>query len=162
MFNVSSKGSSGQVAATTCPTAWPSLRHSWTNQSEPRVCRRVAHSSTSTTTRRGGRSAARAPFSEVPVVCKPWHPLVLRLQAILHNMQVECKCHGVSGSCELRTCWKVMPPFRRVGIVLKERFDGATEVHWQRNLLRNLWDLFSPAVSASSSFLVGPFDPNRI
>ncbi|CAF90635.1 unnamed protein product, partial [Tetraodon nigroviridis] len=49
-------------------------------------------------------------------------------KAILHNMQVECKCHGVSGSCELRTCWKVMPLFRRVGIVLKERFDGATEV----------------------------------
>ncbi|KAI4812068.1 hypothetical protein KUCAC02_014924 [Chaenocephalus aceratus] len=49
-------------------------------------------------------------------------------KAILHNMQVECKCHGVSGSCELRTCWKVMPPFRRVGVVLKERFDGATEV----------------------------------
>ncbi|NP_001153912.1 wingless-type MMTV integration site family member 4b isoform X2 [Oryzias latipes] len=53
-------------------------------------------------------------------------------KAILHNMQVECKCHGVSGSCELRTCWKVMPPFRRVGIVLKERFDGATEVRLTR------------------------------
>ncbi|KAK7886894.1 hypothetical protein WMY93_026515 [Mugilogobius chulae] len=53
-------------------------------------------------------------------------------KAILHNMQVECKCHGVSGSCELRTCWKVMPPFRRVGVVLKERFDGATEVRLTR------------------------------
>ncbi|KAG5856268.1 hypothetical protein ANANG_G00006230 [Anguilla anguilla] len=53
-------------------------------------------------------------------------------KAILHNMQVECKCHGVSGSCELRTCWKVMPPFRRVGAVLKERFDGATEVRLSR------------------------------
>ncbi|XP_028280276.1 wingless-type MMTV integration site family, member 4b isoform X1 [Parambassis ranga] len=53
-------------------------------------------------------------------------------KAILHNMQVECKCHGVSGSCELRTCWKVMPPFRRVGAVLKERFDGATEVRLTR------------------------------
>ncbi|XP_051575684.1 protein Wnt-4a-like [Myxocyprinus asiaticus] len=53
-------------------------------------------------------------------------------KAILHNMQVECKCHGVSGSCELRTCWKVMPPFCRVGSVLKERFDGATEVRLTR------------------------------
>uniref|UniRef100_A0A8C0BNS8 Protein Wnt n=1 Tax=Buteo japonicus TaxID=224669 RepID=A0A8C0BNS8_9AVES len=43
--------------------------------------------------------------------------------------RVECKCHGVSGSCEVRTCWKVMPPFRKVGNVLKEKFEGATEVH---------------------------------
>ncbi|XP_039619571.1 protein Wnt-4-like [Polypterus senegalus] len=53
-------------------------------------------------------------------------------KAILNNMRVECKCHGVSGSCEVRTCWKVMPPFRRVGVVLKERFDGATEVEQRK------------------------------
>ncbi|KQK77158.1 protein Wnt-4 [Amazona aestiva] len=49
-------------------------------------------------------------------------------KAILNNMRVECKCHGVSGSCEFKTCWKAMPPFRKVGNVLKEKFDGATEV----------------------------------
>uniref|UniRef100_A0A674IBY7 Protein Wnt n=1 Tax=Terrapene triunguis TaxID=2587831 RepID=A0A674IBY7_9SAUR len=43
-----------------------------------------------------------------------------------------CKCHGVSGSCEVRTCWKVMPPFHKVGNVLKEKFEGATEVHPKR------------------------------
>uniref|UniRef100_UPI00398E8D47 protein Wnt-4-like n=1 Tax=Pristiophorus japonicus TaxID=55135 RepID=UPI00398E8D47 len=53
-------------------------------------------------------------------------------KAIVDNMKVECKCHGVSGSCEVRTCWKVMPPFRRVGAALKESFDGATEVRARR------------------------------
>uniref|UniRef100_A0A8C0H9B0 Protein Wnt n=1 Tax=Chelonoidis abingdonii TaxID=106734 RepID=A0A8C0H9B0_CHEAB len=53
-------------------------------------------------------------------------------KAILSHMKVECKCHGVSGSCEVRTCWKVMPPFRKVGNVLKEKFEGATEVHPKR------------------------------
>nr|CDI40110.1 WNT4 protein [Glomeris marginata] len=44
------------------------------------------------------------------------------------HMRIECKCHGVSGSCELKTCWRAMPTFRQVGEVLKEKFDGATEV----------------------------------
>lgn len=43
-------------------------------------------------------------------------------------MEVQCKCHGVSGSCELKTCWRAMPNFRKVGSILKEKFDGATEV----------------------------------
>ncbi|CAJ0924709.1 unnamed protein product [Ranitomeya imitator] len=54
-------------------------------------------------------------------------------KAILNNMRVECKCHGVSGSCEVKTCWKAMPPFRKVGNVLKEKFDGATEVEQKKN-----------------------------
>ncbi|XP_039416204.1 protein Wnt-4-like [Corvus cornix cornix] len=53
-------------------------------------------------------------------------------KALLAHMKVECKCHGVSGSCEVRTCWKVMPPFRQVGNVLKEKFEGAAEVYPKR------------------------------
>ncbi|XP_061112795.1 protein Wnt-4-like [Conger conger] len=52
--------------------------------------------------------------------------------AVLSLMRVECKCHGVSGSCEVRTCWRAMPPFRAVGVLLKEKFDGATEVEPRR------------------------------
>lgn len=54
------------------------------------------------------------------------------LQAILSHMRVECKCHGVSGSCEVKTCWKAMPPFRKVGNIIKEKFDGATEVEQRK------------------------------
>ncbi|XP_074839702.1 protein Wnt-4-like [Carettochelys insculpta] len=53
-------------------------------------------------------------------------------KAILSHMKVECKCHGASGSCEVRTCWRVMPPFRQVGNILKEKFEGATEVQPKR------------------------------
>uniref|UniRef100_UPI00358FBA20 protein Wnt-6-like isoform X2 n=1 Tax=Myxine glutinosa TaxID=7769 RepID=UPI00358FBA20 len=44
------------------------------------------------------------------------------------HMRVECKCHGLSGSCAMRTCWKKMPPFRKVGDHLKLCFDGAFKV----------------------------------
>ncbi|XP_014389843.1 PREDICTED: protein Wnt-4 [Myotis brandtii] len=53
-------------------------------------------------------------------------------KAILTHMRVECKCHGVSGSCEVKTCWRAVPPFRQVGHALKEKFDGATEVEPRR------------------------------
>lgn len=53
--------------------------------------------------------------------------------AVKTNMQVRCKCHGVSGSCELRTCWRAAPDFRTVGSALKERFQAAVLVD-QSNL----------------------------
>lgn len=49
-------------------------------------------------------------------------------QAVKLYMRTECKCHGLSGSCTLRTCWKKMPHFREVGDRLLERFNGASKV----------------------------------
>lgn len=50
------------------------------------------------------------------------------LQAVERYMQKECKCHGLSGSCSVKTCWEKMPHFRDVGDRLKARFDGAIKV----------------------------------
>ena len=36
------------------------------------------------------------------------------LQLLERTMKVECKCHGVSGSCELKTCWRSLASFRMV------------------------------------------------
>jgi len=49
-------------------------------------------------------------------------------QAVRSYMETDCKCHGLSGSCTLRTCWRKMPQFREVGNRLKEKFDGASRV----------------------------------
>lgn len=47
------------------------------------------------------------------------------------NMTDDCwsgKCHGVSGSCEFKTCWRGTPSFKEIGHVLKSKFETATEV----------------------------------
>ncbi|TMS35791.1 hypothetical protein L596_003111 [Steinernema carpocapsae] len=49
-------------------------------------------------------------------------------EVLLSSLRRECKCHGLSGSCEMKTCWDAMPPFREIGTIIKDKFDGATEV----------------------------------
>ncbi|CAH1788772.1 unnamed protein product [Owenia fusiformis] len=44
------------------------------------------------------------------------------------HVQTKCKCHGMSGSCELKTCWKAAPEFRGIGESLKEKYNAATQV----------------------------------
>lgn len=43
-------------------------------------------------------------------------------------MTLECKCHGVSGSCSVRTCWLAMADFRRTGDHLRRKYNGAVQV----------------------------------
>ncbi|XP_055680768.1 LOW QUALITY PROTEIN: protein Wnt-10b [Lutzomyia longipalpis] len=49
-------------------------------------------------------------------------------QAVANNMVVRCKCHGMSGSCQLKTCWRSAPDFGVVGRVLKQQFRRAVLV----------------------------------
>ncbi|CAI5635785.1 protein Wnt-7b isoform X2 [Oreochromis niloticus] len=44
------------------------------------------------------------------------------------RMKLECKCHGVSGSCTTKTCWITLPNFREIGNLLKERYSDAVQV----------------------------------
>ncbi|PAV63345.1 hypothetical protein WR25_25467 [Diploscapter pachys] len=49
-------------------------------------------------------------------------------QVLEKSLRRECKCHGMSGSCEMKTCWDALPPFREIGVTIKDKFDGASEV----------------------------------
>ncbi|KGL78733.1 Protein Wnt-2b, partial [Tinamus guttatus] len=54
-------------------------------------------------------------------------PGVHRL-AVKRFLKLECKCHGVSGSCTLRTCWLAMSDFRKTGDHLRKKYNGAIQV----------------------------------
>lgn len=38
------------------------------------------------------------------------------------------QCHGLSGSCTMKTCWMKLPLFAEVAHRLRDRFDGASKV----------------------------------
>ncbi|KAK2521861.1 hypothetical protein Q9966_012826 [Columba livia] len=48
--------------------------------------------------------------------------------AVKRFLKLECKCHGVSGSCTLRTCWLAMSDFRKTGDYLRKKYNGAIQV----------------------------------
>ncbi|KAJ1062197.1 hypothetical protein K5549_008539 [Capra hircus] len=53
-------------------------------------------------------------------------------RAVYKTADVACKCHGVSGSCSLKTCWLQLAEFRKVGDQLKEKYDSAAAMRITR------------------------------
>ncbi|XP_060046333.1 protein Wnt-5b isoform X2 [Erinaceus europaeus] len=53
-------------------------------------------------------------------------------RAVYKMADVACKCHGVSGSCSLKTCWLQLAEFRKVGDQLKEKYDRAAAMRITR------------------------------
>ncbi|CAG5127335.1 unnamed protein product, partial [Candidula unifasciata] len=59
-------------------------------------------------------------------------------KTIKDDTDIQCKCHGVSGDCSVKICWRKMRSFREIGAALKQKFDGASFVRWdkKRNRLK--------------------------
>lgn len=57
---------------------------------------------------------------------------LLYIQVIKENVVLRCKCHGVSDSCEMKTCWKELSLFQDAGNDLLRKYDSAVKVKFDR------------------------------
>ena len=46
-------------------------------------------------------------------------------QIMEQSLYKKCKCHGVSSSCDVKTCWHTLPPLEQIAALLKEKYDQA-------------------------------------
>jgi hypothetical protein len=58
------------------------------------------------------------------------------LQITKDSLEKVCKCHGVSGSCSVKICWRKLKSFRAIGYSLKQKFDGASLVYLDKKKRR--------------------------
>ncbi|XP_035225809.1 protein Wnt-2b-A-like isoform X2 [Stegodyphus dumicola] len=49
-------------------------------------------------------------------------------KAVMINSDLKCKCHGISGSCGIRTCFSFPRNFKEIGQYLKQKYEGAVQV----------------------------------
>uniref|UniRef100_A0A3P8ZWI3 Protein Wnt n=1 Tax=Esox lucius TaxID=8010 RepID=A0A3P8ZWI3_ESOLU len=49
-------------------------------------------------------------------------------QALIDALETKCKCHGVSGSCSVKTCWKGLHDINHIATDLKTKYLSATKV----------------------------------
>ncbi|MCJ8742171.1 hypothetical protein PDJAM_G00079000 [Pangasius djambal] len=52
-------------------------------------------------------------------------------QALKDALVMKCKCHGVSGSCSIRTCWRGLQDLKEIAQDLKTKYLSATRVKHQ-------------------------------
>ena len=58
--------------------------------------------------------------------------------AVKKAMRKQCKCHGMSGSCTLQTCWEQLGDFKHVGRFLKKQYKRAAKVDLSNGILHKL------------------------
>lgn len=53
-------------------------------------------------------------------------------QVVRRLLKKDCQCHGISGSCQMKTCWNTLPQFREIGDVLFKKYERAKLVEAQK------------------------------
>ncbi|XP_037958635.1 protein Wnt-4 [Teleopsis dalmanni] len=53
------------------------------------------------------------------------HDSEVGIEAVSKLMKDKCKCHGVSGSCSMKTCWKKLSDFNATATLLRKKYNEA-------------------------------------
>ncbi|NXA45783.1 W11B2 protein, partial [Nothocercus julius] len=56
------------------------------------------------------------------------HNSAVGRQVLSDSLETKCKCHGVSGSCSVKTCWKGLPSLGEIASDLKSKYLTAVKV----------------------------------
>ncbi|XP_061455019.1 uncharacterized protein LOC133371502 [Rhineura floridana] len=60
-------------------------------------------------------------------------------EVLMDSLETKCQCHGVSGSCAVKTCWKSLRDLADIGLELKSKYLAATQVMpWFTGLRKQL------------------------
>ncbi|XP_036604685.1 protein Wnt-8a [Trichosurus vulpecula] len=82
--------------------------------------------------------------------------------AVRATMKRTCKCHGISGSCSIQTCWLQLADFREMGDYLKAKYNQALKIEMDKRRFRagnsaeSRWppaEAFYPSAEAELIFL---------
>ena len=70
--------------------------------------------------------------------------------AVRKNVRTICKCHGVSGSCATKTCWRQLGDFQNVGKYLKKEYRRAAQVDYSNGIIKGLENTRSNRIEMNS------------
>ncbi|XP_032790981.2 protein Wnt-9a [Daphnia magna] len=57
------------------------------------------------------------------------HNNAVGMKVVEQLVKRTCKCHGVSGSCSVKTCWNQLAVFSETAAVIKSKYDNAVQVN---------------------------------
>ncbi|KAL4217484.1 Protein Wnt-9b [Mactra antiquata] len=56
------------------------------------------------------------------------HNIRLGRKVVKSAVSTRCKCHGISGSCSVQTCWRQLSTFLHIGNLLKNKYENSYKV----------------------------------
>ncbi|NXA70776.1 WNT9A protein, partial [Mohoua ochrocephala] len=77
-----------------------------------------------------------------------FHNNLVGMKVIKAGVETTCKCHGVSGSCTVRTCWRQLSPFHEIGKQLKQKYETSLKVGSTTNEATGEGDISPPKKSS--------------